>query len=63
MSEEILDADEVARLLKFNERTVKRMAAKGEIPGFLVGNRWRFRREAINAYIQEQEQQYKDKKD
>ncbi len=63
VQEEILDADEVARLLRFNERTVKRLAAKGELPGFRVGGRWRFRRASIDEYIKQQEHQYTEKRD
>jgi len=60
--EEILDADEVAKLLKVHPRTVKRLANEGILPGFRVGSQWRFRREAINEYIKRQEQQHDDRK-
>jgi excisionase family DNA binding protein len=60
--EEILDADEVAKLLKVHPRTVKRLASEGILPGFKVGSQWRFRREAINEYIRRQEQQHEDQK-
>jgi len=60
--EEILDADEVAKLLKVHPRTVKRLASEGILPGFKVGSQWRFRREAINEYIRRQEQQHDDQK-
>ncbi len=62
MLEEILDADEVAKLLKVHPRTVKRLASEGILPGFKVGSQWRFRREAINEYIRRQEQQHEDQK-
>ncbi len=62
MLEEILDADEVAKLLKVHPRTVKRLANEGILPGFRVGSQWRFRREAINEYIKRQEQQHDDRK-
>jgi excisionase family DNA binding protein len=60
--EEILDADEVAKLLRVHPRTVKRLAGEGTLPGFRVGSQWRFRREAINEYIRRQEQQHNDQK-
>lgn len=60
MTDDILDADEVAKLLKLNEQTVKRLANRGEIPGFKIGGRWRFRREAIEEYIRRLEQQQSD---
>ena len=62
MLEEILDAGEVARLLRVHPRTVKRLASEGILPGFRVGSQWRFRREAINEYIRRQEQQHDDQK-
>ena len=62
MLEEILDADEVAKLLRVHPRTVKRLASEGTLPGFRVGSQWRFRREAINEYIRRQEQQHNDRK-
>ncbi len=62
MADDILDADEVAKLLKLNEQTVKRLANRGELPGFKIGGRWRFRREAIEEYIRKLEQQQGDQK-
>ncbi|EFH89676.1 DNA binding domain protein, excisionase family [Ktedonobacter racemifer DSM 44963] len=62
MIDDILDADEVAKLLKLNEQTVKRLANRGELPGFKIGGRWRFRREAIEEYIRRLEQQQSDQK-
>jgi excisionase family DNA binding protein len=57
---DILDANEVAELLRIHPRTVIRLAGKGELPGFKVGDQWRFRREAIEQYIKEQEQRHGD---
>lgn len=59
VQDQILDADEVAKLLKLNERTIKRLAARGELQGFLAAGKWRFRREAVDNYINKQEQQVK----
>jgi len=61
--EEILDADEVAKLLRVHPRTVMRLASQGQLPGFKVGGQWRFRREAIDEYIRKQEQRYGDQKE
>ena len=63
VSDDILDADEVARLLKINEQTVKRMANRGELPGFRIGNRWRFMRQDILDYIEEQKRKSQTKQD
>ena len=51
MPEQIMTIKEVADYLKVHERTVYRLAAKGEIPGFKVANTWRFRREDIRQWI------------
>ena len=63
MINDILDADEVAGLLRLNEQTVKRLANRGELPGFKVGGRWRFQRRDIEDYIEEQKRRYAEKKD
>ena len=56
MLENILDADDVAEMLRVHPRTVKRLAGQGVLPGFKVGGQWRFRREAIEEYVKRQEQ-------
>jgi len=60
--ENILDADQVAEMLKVHPRTVKRLANQRVLPGFKVGGQWRFRREAIEEYVRLQEQQGTDQK-
>lgn len=51
---DILDADEVAKILRIHRRTVIRLATQGEIPGFKVGEKWRFMKEDLESYIQAQ---------
>ena len=63
VSNEILETEEVAKLLKIHPRTVIRLASQGKLPGFKVGDQWRFRRAAIDDYIKKQEQQYLDQGD
>ena len=41
----------VAQYLSVNERTIYRMAERGELPAFKVGGSWRFRPEEIDAWI------------
>ena len=62
MTDDILEAEEVAKMLRVHPRTIIRLASQGEIPGFKVGGQWRFRREAIDKYIQEQEQRHSGQK-
>ncbi|MBT2970516.1 MAG: helix-turn-helix domain-containing protein [Candidatus Thiodiazotropha sp. (ex Ctena orbiculata)] len=54
MNDEILTLKEVAEYLKLAEKTAYRLAAEGKLPGFKVGGSWRFKREDIENWIQEQ---------
>lgn len=45
---------QVAEYLSVNERTVYRMAERGELPAFKVGDAWRFRRDDIDGWIERQ---------
>lgn len=51
MTDQILTIKEVAAYLKVHERTVYRLASKGEIPAFKVANSWRFKEEEIQSWI------------
>ncbi len=62
MANDILDAEEVAAMLRVHPRTIMRLANQGQIPGFKVGGQWRFRREAIDEYIRAQEHQHSEQK-
>ena len=46
---------QVADYLSVNDRTVYRMAERGELPAFKVGDAWRFRRDDIDAWIDRQQ--------
>lgn len=48
---------QVAEYLRVSERTVYRMAERGEMPAFKVGDTWRFRREDIAAWIEQQQRE------
>ena len=41
--EPLLDSEEAGRFLRIHPATVKRLARSGRLPGFRIGNRWRFR--------------------
>jgi excisionase family DNA binding protein len=43
--------EQVAQYLKVNKFTVYRLLARKKIPGFKVGNQWRFKREVIDAWL------------
>ncbi len=54
MPEEIMTLKEVAEYLKLAEKTAYRLAAEGKLPGFKVGGSWRFKREDVEHWIEEQ---------
>ncbi|EIL8370203.1 helix-turn-helix domain-containing protein [Vibrio alginolyticus] len=54
MVDQILTLKEVAAYLKLAEKTAYRLASEGKLPGFKVGGSWRFKREDIEAWIEEQ---------
>ena len=49
--DEILTIADVASYLKVTEKTLYGLAQKGDLPGFKVGGQWRFRRAAIDSWI------------
>lgn len=53
-TDDILTIDDVAAFLKAGKRTVYRLAANGEIPGFKLGGTWRFRRSELDRWIADQ---------
>ncbi len=55
METEFLTAEEVAEFLRLPLSTVYKLVQEKRLPGFKVGKHWRFRKEAINSWIKEQE--------
>jgi len=53
MEDQILTLKEVAAYLKLAEKTAYRLASEGKLPGFKVGGSWRFKREDLEAWIEE----------
>jgi excisionase family DNA binding protein len=53
---EALDANDVARILKVSYRTVLRLAERGELPYFRVGDLWRFERKDVEEFIKSNKQ-------
>ena len=51
---DLLTTKELADYLRLNERTVLKLAAQGELPGARLGNQWRFRRAAIDTWLDNQ---------
>lgn len=57
MVDQILTLKEVAAYIKLAEKTAYRLASEGKLPGFKVGGSWRFKREDLEAWIEEQKSQ------
>lgn len=51
---EILDLEEVAKLLKVSKRTVQREVEAGRLEAFRVGRSLRFQSEAVEEYMKRQ---------
>lgn len=56
MVDQILTLKEVAAYLKLAEKTAYRLASEGKLPGFKVGGSWRFKREDLESWIQDQKE-------
>lgn len=53
--DQLLTLADVARLLQLSERSIYRLVASGELPGFKPGGgAWRFRRADVDAWIDAQ---------
>jgi excisionase family DNA binding protein len=47
----IVTAKEISQYLKLSESTVYKLASAGEIPGFKIGDSWRFDMDLIMSMI------------
>jgi excisionase family DNA binding protein len=52
-TEAAMTVREVATYLNVDEKTVYRLAQRGELPGFKVAGTWRFKRGDIDRWIEE----------
>jgi len=59
MSAPAMTVCEVARHLNVVERTIYRLAQKGELPGFKVAGVWRFQRADIRRWIENRKKNHK----
>jgi excisionase family DNA binding protein len=55
-SSQIMTVEDVAEFLKLSKITIYKLVKKGQLPGFRVGNSWRFRRDKILEIVSEQMQ-------
>jgi excisionase family DNA binding protein len=52
---EVLDIREAAEYLGISPDTMYKYAAEKFVPGFKLGNRWRFRRATLNEWMDSME--------
>jgi excisionase family DNA binding protein len=54
MTQQYMTVEEVAKYLQLHTQTVSRMAQRGELPGVKVGRHWRFKKETLDTFLDEQ---------
>lgn len=50
----MMTSEEVANYLRLDIQTVSRMAARGDLPAVKIGREWRFKKEYLDAKIDEE---------
>jgi excisionase family DNA binding protein len=53
VDEKLMTIQDVAEYLQIKERTIYGWVQNGKMPGFKLGNAWRFKREDIDLWIEE----------
>lgn len=51
-NEQVLTIDELAVYLKVSKSTLYKLLAEGKVPGQKVGRHWRFRKVAIDRWLE-----------
>ena len=62
-NDDIMTVKELAEYLKIAKNTAYRFALEKRLPGFKVGEIWRFRKSQIDLWISAQKQKAENKKD
>ena len=53
-NDDIMTIKELANYLKIAEKSAYRFASEKKIPGFQIGNAWRFSKKEIDAWIEKE---------
>lgn len=61
--QDIMTVKELAEYLKIAEKIAYRFASEKKIPGFKVGNAWRFKKRGIDLWIEQQSRSTGEKND
>ena len=51
-NKEIMNIDEVSKYLRTSRSSLYKMAQEGKIPSQKIGRNWRFRKEAIERWLE-----------
>ena len=57
-----MTVDEVAKYLRLNKFKVYKLSQRGILPAYKFGVEWRFKKERIDQWIEEQDTSKKEKK-
>lgn len=49
--DEIMTMDELAEYLKISKSTLYKLAQDDKLPGQKIGKRWRFHKDAVDAWV------------
>lgn len=52
-SDQVLTVDELAIYLKVSKSTLYKLLSEGKVPGQKVGRHWRFRKAAIDRWLED----------
>ena len=61
--EKIMTAKELSQFFKLSESTIYKLASNGDIPGFKIGDSWRFELEEIQKLIRDSKKKGREKRD
>jgi len=52
MEEKLLTVEDLAAYLQVSTKTVYRMIRRSQLPCYRLGNRWRFRKEEVDKWLE-----------
>ena len=51
IADPVMTIDDLAQYLKLSTSTLYKLCAEGKVPGQKIGRHWRFRRDTIDAWL------------
>ncbi len=58
-SKEVMTVKDIAEYMDIHPMTIYKYVKEGEIPAFKIGSNWRIRRDSIQKWMKDNEQQRK----